>query len=48
MAPVEKRLTISEIGSTSSIEIAGRSPSLNAKSPRRVINALLCSSTLLV
>ncbi|CAB4585712.1 unannotated protein [freshwater metagenome] len=48
IAPVEKRLTISEIGSTSSIDIAGRSPSLKAKSPRKVIKDLLCSSTLLV
>ena len=48
IAPVENRFTISEIGSTSSIEIAGRSPSLNLKSPRKVIKRLLCSSTLVV
>ena len=37
MAPVAKRFTISETGSTSSIGTAGRTPSLKLKSPRRVI-----------
>ena len=45
IAPVEKRFTISEIGSTSSIDIAGRIPSLNWNRPRKVIKRLLCSST---
>ena len=37
-----------ESGTCSSMEIAGRTPSLNAKSPRRVISSLLWPSTLLV
>ena len=44
MAPVEKRLTISLTGSTSSMGIEGRS-FLSWKSPRRVIRRSDCSST---
>ena len=41
IAPVEKRLIISEADSTSSIEMAGRTPSLKPKSPRKVIKRVL-------
>ncbi len=44
MAPVEKRLTISLTGSTSSRGIEGRSL-LKEKSPRSVISRSDCSST---
>ena len=48
MAPVLKRLTISETGSTSSIGTGVRpvsAASLKPKSPRSVISRELCSST---
>jgi hypothetical protein len=45
MAPVAKRLTISDAGSTSSIGTGGRTPSLNVNSPRRVASRLDWSST---
>jgi hypothetical protein len=44
MAPVEKRLTISETGSTSSTEIGCR-PDLKPKRPRSVISRSDCSFT---
>ena len=40
IAPVEKRLTISEAGSTSSSEMARSGSKRNSKSPRSVISRL--------
>jgi hypothetical protein len=51
MAPVEKRFTISETGSTSSIGIGERpvfSAPLNRNRPRSVISRSDCSSTAFV
>ena len=45
MAPVEKRLTMLETGSTSSSGTGGRSPSLNFSRPRRVMRFSDWSST---
>ena len=41
IAPVEKRLTMLEIDSTSSTEIGVRAAVSNSKSPRKVIKAAL-------
>ena len=43
MAPVEKRLTISETGSTSSIGIDGAARDLKPNRPRSVISRSDCS-----
>ena len=48
MAPVEKRRTISLIGSTSSRGTAGRTPVFSSKSPRSVASCRAWSSTLRV
>ena len=45
MAPVEKRLTISETGSTSSIGDRLRGPDLKPNRPRSVISRSDCSFT---
>ena len=45
MAPVEKRLTISETGSTSSIGDRLRGPDLKPNRPRSVIRRSDCSFT---
>ena len=48
IAPVEKRLTIASTGSTSSIGIGGRTPSLNVNKPRSVASWFACTSTIAV
>ena len=48
MAPVAKRLTISDTGSTSSIGTAGRRSVRNANSPRSVPPSRLSASILSV
>ena len=48
MAPVENRLTISEIGSTSSIEMAVLFEVLKVNRPRKVIKSLVRTSTFVV
>ena len=47
MAPVEKRLTMLDTGSTSSIGTGGRSETMSNR-PRRVARRLVWSSTLRV
>jgi hypothetical protein len=45
MAPVAKRRTIEETGSTSSTGTGGRAPRRSEMRPRRVISRRDCSST---